>query len=89
MKIQVKVTPKASRNQITGWKEGVLCLRIRGVPEKGAVNQELIAFLAKELGIAQSQIELLSGHTSRIKRLEIEGVSEKQLENALLDRHDF
>ena len=47
--IQIKVTPNASKNQIVDWTEGVLRLRIKGVPEKGQVNEELIAFLAKQL----------------------------------------
>ncbi|HSX11739.1 MAG TPA: DUF167 domain-containing protein [Chlamydiales bacterium] len=71
--VQIKVTPNSSKNEILGYKEGVLCIRIRGVPEKGRVNEELIAFLAKELHIAKSQIAILSGHTSRLKRLQIDG----------------
>ena len=74
--MQIKVTPNASRNQIIGYKEGILCVRIRGVPEKGRVNEELIAFLAETLGVAKSQIEILGGHTSRLKRLKIEGISQ-------------
>ncbi len=74
--IQIKVTPNASKNQLIGYQEGVLRVRIRGVPEKGRVNEELIEFLADILGIAKSQIEILSGHTSRLKRLKIEGISQ-------------
>jgi len=76
--IGLKVTPNASNNQIIGWKEDLLCLRIRGAPEKGRVNNELIAFFANVLDIAKSQIELVSGHTSRLKRLKIEGISQEQ-----------
>ncbi len=67
------MTPNASKNQIVGWKEEVLCIRIKGVPEKGKVNEELVSFLAEELGIPKSHIEIVSGHTSRLKRLKIEG----------------
>ncbi len=77
--LQIKVTPNASKNEIVGWEEGILRLRIKGVPEKGRVNEKLIAFLAKELGIAKSQITLMSGHTSRTKRLQIQGVTEEQI----------
>ncbi len=77
--LTLKITPNASKNQVVGWKEGLLCLRIKGVPEKGRVNEALVAFLADLLGIAKSQIEMVSGHTSRIKRLKIEGLSEKNL----------
>lgn len=81
--IQIKVSPNASKNQILHWKEGVLSLRIKGVPEKGQVNKELIAFLAKELKIAKSNIELTSGQTSRIKRVKVEGITEQQLHEIL------
>lgn len=74
--IQVKVTPNASKNQIIGFEEDVLRVRIRGVPEKGKVNEELIAFFAKTLGIAKSRIEILSGRASRLKRIKIQGISE-------------
>jgi uncharacterized protein len=53
-----------------------LRVRIRGIPEKGKVNEELIAFFAKTLKIAKSRIEILSGHTARLKRVKIEGISE-------------
>ena len=54
-------------------------IKIRGVPEKGKVNENLIAFLAETLKIAKSQIEIVSGETSRLKRLEIKGISADEL----------
>jgi uncharacterized protein (TIGR00251 family) len=74
--LQVKITPNAAKNQIIGFEEGILRIRIRGVPEKGKVNRELIAFLADVLGITKSSIQIVSGHTARIKRLEIAGLKE-------------
>lgn len=78
--INVKVTPNASNNQIIGWKEDLLCLRIHGAPEKGRVNDELITFFADLLDIAKSKIEIISGHTFRLKRLKIEGISQEQFQ---------
>ncbi len=70
------MTPNGSKNQIIGWEEGVLRVRIRGVPERGRVNEELVAFLAKTVGVAKSAIKIVSGHTSRLKRVKIEGITE-------------
>lgn len=75
MILEIKVTPNASKNEILRWEENRLVIKIQGVPEKGKVNENLIAFLAKTLGIAKSQIEILSGKTSRLKKLEITGMS--------------
>lgn len=42
------------------------------VPEKGKANKELIRLLSKELGIAKSQITLISGETEHLKKLYLE-----------------
>ena len=83
LNVQIKVTPNASKNQIVGWEENILRVRIKGVPEKGRVNEELIAFLSSILEIPKSNIEIVSGHTSRIKRLKIEGLPDNK---AFVDR---
>ncbi len=83
MILNIKVLPNASSNSIEGWENERLRIRIRGVPEKGKANDNLIAFLAKEFDISKSQIKILSGHTSRLKRIEIEGISEEQLKDLL------
>ena len=84
--LEVKVTPNASQNQMVSWEEGVLRLRIRGVPEKGEVNEELIAFLADEFGIAKSRIQIVYGASSRLKRLKIADVTYAHL-NEVFMRH--
>lgn len=76
--VVIKVTPNASKNEIVGWNEDQLRLRIRGVPEKGQVNNELIAYLAKLLGVSKTKIQIISGSTSRLKRLKIEGITQEE-----------
>lgn len=77
--LDVKVTPHARQDSIEGWKEGRLCVRLRQVPEKGKANRQLIEYLAEELDIAPSRLEILSGETSRLKRLRIHGITEDAL----------
>ncbi len=86
MLLQVKVTPNASKNQIVGWKEGVLQVKITATPEKGKANEAVIELLSKALGIAKSSIRLVSGATSRLKRMEIVGLSELQIKEKILER---
>jgi len=78
--IAIKIIPKASRNAIVGWEGDVLKVRIAAVPEKGKANEELIAFLAKTFRISKSSIRLLSGQTSRYKRLFFAGISREEIE---------
>ncbi|HEV8051056.1 MAG TPA: DUF167 domain-containing protein [Parachlamydiaceae bacterium] len=67
--IAVKVTPKANKNEISGWENGELKIRITAIPEKGNANEQLISFLSSLLKISQSRIKLINGSTSRHKRL--------------------
>lgn len=75
----VKVIPKSSRSALVGWEENTLKIRLKALPEKGEANDELIAFLAKTLDLSKSSISITHGHTSRLKRLKIEGLSKDEL----------
>lgn len=87
IELAVKITPKASKNEIVGWESGELKIRIAAVPEKGEANEELIRFLAKQLGISKSQIILLSGDKNRHKRLIIKNYTLKDMKNSPLAKH--
>ncbi|MBE6410876.1 MAG: DUF167 domain-containing protein [Akkermansiaceae bacterium] len=77
MKIALKVTPGARRNEILGWEDDypqigrVLRLKIAAPPVEGKANKEIVAFMAKTLGIPKSAVELLHGSTGRIKLIQI------------------
>ena len=76
MILTVKVIPNASRNEIVGVKEGVLKVRIHAPADKGKANEELIVFLSESLKVPKSKITLLSGQTSRLKRIKIDAGEE-------------
>ena len=65
----IKVTPSSNRQKWTLDKNGSLKCFIKSPPEKGKANKELIEFLSKSLGIAKKDIEIISGLTSRKKRV--------------------
>jgi len=58
-------------NKILEYKEDILRISIKKPPDNNQANKELIKFLAKELKIAPSNIEIISGQTSRQKKLAI------------------
>ncbi|MFZ4627398.1 MAG: DUF167 domain-containing protein [Blastocatellia bacterium] len=82
----VQVVPRASRNAIQGEAEGVLRVAIQAPPVENAANEELIRFLADELGVARRQITILAGHHQRRKRIAIEAIGEDALRLALSNR---
>lgn len=78
IRLAVRVTPNASRNELDGVVVGsdgrpMLQLRLTAPPVDGAANTALIEFLAAELKMRRSAIRIFSGETARLKRLELEG----------------
>jgi hypothetical protein len=83
IKITVKVTPRSRKNEIVSWEDGILKVRLRAIPEKGEANTELIAFLSDVLDIPKSMITIVHGTASRIKHIELLGLSETDFLNRL------
>jgi uncharacterized protein YggU (UPF0235/DUF167 family) len=77
MKLRIKLTPSASKNEILGWEQRnpdeprYLRVRVTDRATGGRANQAAIKFLAKKLGISRARIILLHGHISRFKVFEI------------------
>ncbi|MBQ7024823.1 MAG: DUF167 domain-containing protein [Akkermansia sp.] len=76
MKLALKVTPGARKNEILGWEDypqvgRVLKLKIAAPPIDGKANKEIEAFLAKTLGISKSSVSIAHGASGRIKLAEI------------------
>jgi uncharacterized protein (TIGR00251 family) len=77
--VRCRVTPGAKKSEILGWSEEeppngrLLRVKLKAPPLEGKANRELLAFLAKELGVAKSAVSLRSGGKSRVKSIQIEG----------------
>lgn len=70
MLIKVRLQPKSSQNRLEQdgdtWKAWV-----SAPPVEGAANEALVKLVAKHFGVAQSKVEIIRGHTSRDKVLEV------------------
>ncbi len=78
--IKVKVEPRSSRSGISGLYGESLKVKLRSPPVEGKANNEIISVLAKKLGIKKSQIEIISGRSSKNKIIRLTGVEENTLE---------
>lgn len=81
--IRVKVQPKASSNQIVGFKGDVLQVRVTAPPERGKANDALVELLATTLRVARSKIRILRGHSSRDKLIAVDDLSQDDLHRLL------
>ncbi|MDQ3635878.1 MAG: DUF167 domain-containing protein [Acidobacteriota bacterium] len=79
----VRVIPRSSKSEIVGEHDGDLKVKLSSPPVDGKANKELIKILSKELKIAKSNIEIISGETSKTKQIKIR-TSDKQIIYAIL-----
>ena len=71
VRIDLKVSPGASKNEITGVRDKRLCVRIAAAAQDGKANACLCEFLAKKLGCAKREVVIIKGEKSRLKTIAI------------------
>ena len=74
-RITVRLTPRGGRDAIDGWDGDVLRVRVASAPVDGKANDALLRVLSKALGIAPSQITLVSGAQARVKTVDVDGLA--------------
>src|SRR5436190_24034018 len=73
--LPVRVIPRSSRDELVGWREGALVIRLAAPPVEGAANRACRKFLARLLDVPPSSISLESGEKSRDKRFRVAGLT--------------
>jgi uncharacterized protein (TIGR00251 family) len=79
----VRVQPRASRDAVTGEMQGALKIHLTAPPVEDRANEALRRFLATRLNIPYAAVRIAGGERSRIKRIEVQGVTPGQV-HALL-----
>jgi uncharacterized protein (TIGR00251 family) len=77
--LNLKVTTNAVHSTITGYKDGVLLVKIAAPPVKGKANRELVVLLSRTLGVSKSAISIVKGQKSRNKVVSVEGLNGKEI----------
>lgn len=77
------VHPNAARNELVSFSDGVLRVRVAAPPVKGKANKDLIAFLARKLGLSKGDLTIIRGHTSRHKLISVAGLTREELNRRL------
>ncbi|HOU22100.1 MAG: YggU family protein [Kiritimatiellae bacterium] len=77
--LNLRIVPRASKNTIQGRHGDALKIRLCAPPVDGAANAALIEFLAKTFSLPRSRIQLLSGQTSRTKRVLLAGMKADEI----------
>jgi len=81
--ITLKVHPRASRNEIGPVEAGMVKVRVTAPPVDSEANEAVLRLLAEALDCSRSSLDLLRGHTSRIKVVRITGLSPEEVAGRL------
>ena len=76
--VALRVTPRGGRDDIDGVEmlsdgRSVLKVRVRAIADGGEANRAVAELLAKSLRVPKARVRLLSGATSRLKQIAIDG----------------
>ena len=74
--IGIRVTPRSAKAGIGDWKfdpggRPFLEVRVAAAPTDGAAKDAVLKLLAKALGLPKSSLTIVSGHSARLKRIEL------------------
>ena len=83
-RLTVKVHPRARRTALAGRYGDAWKLDLTAPPVDGKANVECLRFFAQLCGVPRPRVRIVTGATSRVKVIEIEGFSQEALEQLLV-----
>jgi uncharacterized protein len=85
--IGVRIKPGTSREKVVQVQDNEVCIAVTAPPVDGKANEALIKALGKFLGVPKSAVEILRGHTSRIKLVHICGLDKQSVMRMLQEAY--
>jgi uncharacterized protein (TIGR00251 family) len=77
--LAIRVQPGARSTGFAGWYGDLPKLAVVAPPVDGAANDAVVAAIAAAFAVRRRQVHLISGMTSRTKRVEVDGISDGEL----------
>lgn len=71
MRVYVKVTPRAGKNEVLKVSEGEYKVKVTAAPEKGKANEKVVELLAYHFKMPKSSIKIIAGKSARVKIIDI------------------
>ena len=76
--VALRVTPRGGRDDIDGVEtlangRIVVKVRVRAIADGGEANRAVMGLMAKALGVPKAKVRILSGATSRLKQIAVDG----------------
>jgi hypothetical protein len=81
--LEIHLQPGAKRNEVAGFRDGVLYVKVTALPQKGQANRALLELMAQTLGVPKSALAIIRGYTGRNKVVVIQGLTAVELKDIL------
>jgi uncharacterized protein len=82
-RLEVRLRPRSHRDELIGWREGVLQARVTAPPLDDKANRALCRLIAARLDVPPSRVSVVRGQKSREKLILVEGIEQAKIEAAL------
>ncbi len=79
-RVELTVSPGASRSELVGRHGDGWRARIAAPPEGGRANRALVELLAEALGVRRDQVAVVAGRRGRRKVVEVEGLGAAEID---------
>lgn len=84
MRLRIRVTPRSSKDEVIGTRDGVVLVRVTAPPEGGKANAKVCKVIAKALGVPPTSVSVTRGASAREKTIEVAGVEDEDAARAAL-----
>ncbi|MBF8258715.1 MAG: hypothetical protein HW377_1089 [Actinobacteria bacterium] len=77
--LSVRVIPRSSRNEVAGFSEGTVRIRLTAPPVENRANEALVRFLSRVLDVPRGRVEIVAGGTGRRKIVRVAGAAREDV----------
>lgn len=81
--LEVRLIPRADREEIAGERAGRIVVRVTAPPVEGRANAALCRLLARRARVGVRFVSIVRGQSSRDKTVRVEGIDEAALRSRL------
>lgn len=83
VRLEARVTPRASRNGIDGVRDGRLVVKVTAPPVDDAANAAVVETVSKALNLPKRDVTIVAGEHSRLKSVALSGITAEEVRSRL------
>lgn len=81
--LAIRLTPNSSKDEIAGYCDEYVKIKISAPPNENKANKKLVSFLSDCFKLSKSNVELISGDKSRLKRVLLKNIDEEKVKQKI------